>query len=104
MIVITTPAGTIGHQVLEDFLGSGEQLRLVARDLSGISADMPQGIEVVEGSHGDSAVVEKAFTPRAAGPEGTRAGRAGLRSSSTRNGCDCRRTDGGGSGGTRTKG
>jgi uncharacterized protein YbjT (DUF2867 family) len=39
MIVITTPAGNIGRQVLEDLLDSGEQLRLVARDLSGIPAD-----------------------------------------------------------------
>src|SRR5580693_5790900 len=32
MIVITTPAGNIGRQVLENLLDSGEQLRLVARD------------------------------------------------------------------------
>ena len=31
MIVITTPTGNIGRQVLEDLLDSGEQLRLVAR-------------------------------------------------------------------------
>jgi uncharacterized protein YbjT (DUF2867 family) len=61
MIVITTPAGTIGHQVLENLLGSGERLRLVARDLSGIPADMPPGVEVIEGSHGDPAVADKAF-------------------------------------------
>lgn len=28
MIVITTPTGTIGHQVLENVLGSGEPIRL----------------------------------------------------------------------------
>jgi uncharacterized protein YbjT (DUF2867 family) len=61
MIVITTPAGTIGHQVLENLLGSGEHLRLVARDLSGISADTRQRVEVIEGSHGDPAIVDKAF-------------------------------------------
>ena len=61
MIVITTPAGTIGHQVLENLQDSGEHLRLIARDLSGISADTRQGVEVVEGSHGDPAVVDKAF-------------------------------------------
>ncbi len=60
MIVITTPAGTIGHQVLENLLGGGEHLRLVARDLSGISADT-QRVEVIEGSHGDPAIVDKAF-------------------------------------------
>jgi uncharacterized protein YbjT (DUF2867 family) len=61
MIVITTPAGNIGRQVLEDLMDSDEQLRLVARDLSGISADTRQRVEVVEGSHGDSAVADRAF-------------------------------------------
>ena len=61
MIVITTPAGNIGRQVLEDLLDSGEQLRLVARDLSGIPADTLRRVEVVEGSHGDPAVVDQAF-------------------------------------------
>jgi uncharacterized protein YbjT (DUF2867 family) len=61
MIVITTPTGQIGSQVLENLLGSGEHLRLVARDLSGIPADTRQRVEVIEGSHGDPAVVDKAF-------------------------------------------
>jgi uncharacterized protein YbjT (DUF2867 family) len=53
MIVITTPAGGIGHQVLENLLDSGEHLRPVVRDRSGIAADTRPGVEVVEGSHGD---------------------------------------------------
>jgi uncharacterized protein YbjT (DUF2867 family) len=61
MIVITTPAGTIGHQVLENLLDTAEHLRLVARDLSGIPARVRQDVEVIEGSHGDPAVVDKAF-------------------------------------------
>jgi uncharacterized protein YbjT (DUF2867 family) len=61
MIVITTPAGGIGHQVLENLLDSGEHLRLVARDRSGIAADTRPGVEVIEGSHGDPAVVDKAL-------------------------------------------
>src|SRR6266536_2052407 len=61
MIVITTPTGQIGSQVLESLVGSGEHLRLVARDLSGIPADTRQRVEVIEGSHGDPAVVDKAF-------------------------------------------
>ena len=61
MIVITTPAGHIGRQVLENLLDSGEQLRVIARDLSGIPADTRQRIEVIEGSHGDAVVVDKAF-------------------------------------------
>jgi len=61
MIVITTPAGNIGRQVLEDLLDSGEQLRLVARDQSVIPAGTRQHVEVIEGSHGDPAVADKAF-------------------------------------------
>src|SRR3984957_16137613 len=61
MIVITTPAGNIGRQVLEDLLDSGERLRLVARDRSDIPADTRQHVEVVEGSHGDPAVADRAF-------------------------------------------
>jgi uncharacterized protein YbjT (DUF2867 family) len=61
MIVITTPAGQIGSQVLENLVDTGEHLRLVARDLSRIPADTRQRVEVIEGSHGDPAVVDKAF-------------------------------------------
>jgi uncharacterized protein YbjT (DUF2867 family) len=61
MIVITTPAGHIGRQVLADLLDSGEPLRLVARDLSGIPADTRRRVEVIEGSHGDPAVADRAF-------------------------------------------
>jgi uncharacterized protein YbjT (DUF2867 family) len=61
MIVITTPTGTIGHQVLENLLDSGEHLRLVARDLAGVPADTRQLVELIEGSHGDPAVVDQAF-------------------------------------------
>jgi uncharacterized protein YbjT (DUF2867 family) len=61
MIVITTPAGQIGSQVLQNLLDSGEHLRLIARDLSGIPADTGQRAEVIEGSHGDPALVDKAF-------------------------------------------
>jgi uncharacterized protein YbjT (DUF2867 family) len=61
MIVITAPAGNIGRQVVANLLDTGEQLRLVARDLSGIPADTRRRVEVIEGSHGDSAVVDQAF-------------------------------------------
>jgi uncharacterized protein YbjT (DUF2867 family) len=61
MIVITTPAGTIGHQVLENLLDSGEHLRLVARDPAGIPADTRHLVEVIEGSHGDPAVLDQAL-------------------------------------------
>jgi uncharacterized protein YbjT (DUF2867 family) len=61
MIVITTPAGQIGRQVLTDLLDSGEQLRLIARDPSGIPAETRMWVEVIQGSHGDPAVADQAF-------------------------------------------
>ncbi len=61
MIVITTPTGHIGRQVLAGLLDSGEPLRLVARDLSGIPADTRRRVEVIEGSHGDPAGPDRAF-------------------------------------------
>jgi uncharacterized protein YbjT (DUF2867 family) len=61
MIVITTPTGQIGSQVLENLLDTGEALRVIARDPSGLSADARDHVDVVEGSHDDAAVVDEAF-------------------------------------------
>jgi uncharacterized protein YbjT (DUF2867 family) len=61
MIVITTPAGQIGRQVLGSLLDSGEQLRVIARDPSQLPAEVRDDLDSVEGSHGDAAVVDKAF-------------------------------------------
>ncbi len=61
MIVITTPAGQIGRQVLGNLLDSGEQLRVIARDPSQLPAEIREDLDIVEGSHGDAAVADKAF-------------------------------------------
>ena len=61
MIVITTPTGSIGHQVLHHLLESGERIRVIARDPSKLPANVRERVEVVEGSHGDADVVNKAF-------------------------------------------
>ena len=61
MIVITTPTGAIGHQVLENIIDSGEKIRVIVRDASKIPTTIRERVEVVEGSHGDPAVVNKAF-------------------------------------------
>jgi uncharacterized protein YbjT (DUF2867 family) len=61
MIVVTTPTGLIGHQVLDNLLHSGEELRLIARDPSALPADVRDRLDIVEGSHGDAAVVDEAF-------------------------------------------
>jgi uncharacterized protein YbjT (DUF2867 family) len=61
MIVVTTPTGSIGHQVIAGLLRSGEPLRVIARDPSRLSSQVSERVEVVRGSHGDIGVVDKAF-------------------------------------------
>jgi uncharacterized protein YbjT (DUF2867 family) len=61
MIVITTPTGQIGHQVLSNVLGSGEPIRVIARDPSRLPAQARERVEVVPGSHGDIDVADRAF-------------------------------------------
>jgi uncharacterized protein YbjT (DUF2867 family) len=61
MIVITTPSGQIGNQVLANLLDSGEALRAIDRDPSELPAEIRERVEIVEGSHGDAAVVATAF-------------------------------------------
>ena len=62
MIVITTPAGQIGRQVLANLLSSGAELRVIARDPSQLPAGVRDDLDIVVGSHGDAAVVDKAFS------------------------------------------
>lgn len=62
MIVVTTPTGNIGRQVLEDILDSGEPIRVIAREPSRLSSRARERVEVVQGSHGNLDVVNKAFT------------------------------------------
>jgi uncharacterized protein YbjT (DUF2867 family) len=61
MIVITTPTGQIGRQVLDNILDSGEPIRVIARDPSRLSPQVRERVEVVPGSHGDVDVVNEAF-------------------------------------------
>jgi len=61
MIVVTTPTGAIGHQVLEKLLERGASVRLILRDPTRLSAETRKRVEVVQGSHGDPDVVNRAF-------------------------------------------
>jgi uncharacterized protein YbjT (DUF2867 family) len=61
MIVITTPTGLIGHQVLNNLIDSREPLRVIARNRSALPANTRERLEVIEGSHGDPDVVDQAF-------------------------------------------
>jgi uncharacterized protein YbjT (DUF2867 family) len=61
MIVITTPTGQIGHQVLDHVLDGNEPVRVVARDPSRLSPRLRERVEVVRGSLTDIDVVTQAF-------------------------------------------
>jgi uncharacterized protein YbjT (DUF2867 family) len=61
MIIITTPTGAIGHQVLGHVLHSQEPIRVIAREPARLPPHVRERADVVQGSHGDPAVVNKAF-------------------------------------------
>ncbi|MET7280663.1 NAD(P)H-binding protein [Kribbella sp. NPDC005582] len=63
MIVITTPTGDIGSQLLNLLLQDpdGEQLRVIVRDPGKLPAAVRDRVDIVTGSHGDPEVVGKAF-------------------------------------------
>ena len=61
MIVLTAPSSQIGRQVVEEMLAAKASVRLIARDPSKLPESVRQTVEVIEGSHGDSSVVSRAF-------------------------------------------
>ena len=61
MIVVTTPTGKIGHHVVQQLLDAGEEVRVVARHPGRLPQAVRDRAEVVEGSHGDAAVADRAF-------------------------------------------
>jgi uncharacterized protein YbjT (DUF2867 family) len=61
MIVVTTPTGNIGSQVLKHLLSKNEPIRVIARNPDRLPPEARKRVAVVVGSHGDSAVVNRAF-------------------------------------------
>ncbi|MFF8782207.1 NAD(P)H-binding protein [Streptomyces sp. NPDC015140] len=65
MIVITAPTGNIGRHLVSRLLDSaparGEELRVIVRDPARLPEAVRERVEVVTGSHGDPAVVDRAF-------------------------------------------
>lgn len=61
MIVITALTGQIGSKVVSDLLDIGAPLRLVVRDAAKLPDAVRDRVEVIEGSHGDGAVFDRAF-------------------------------------------
>lgn len=61
MIVITTPTGQIGREVVENVLESGNAARVIVRDPARLAPHVRDRVEVVPGSHSDVDVLMKAF-------------------------------------------
>lgn len=61
MIVITTPTGDIGRQVLDRLLDAGEAVRAIVRDPSRLPEHVRASAEIVQGSHGDADTITKAL-------------------------------------------
>jgi len=62
MIVVTAPSGNIGNQVLTKLVERGEKVRVIARHPEKLSRSTRARVEVIQGSHGDVDVVNRAFT------------------------------------------
>jgi uncharacterized protein YbjT (DUF2867 family) len=61
MIVVTTPTGQIGSELVGLLLDQDAQVRVIVRDASRLSGAVRERIEIVEGSHDDPAVLDKAL-------------------------------------------
>ncbi|RYG70583.1 NmrA family transcriptional regulator [bacterium] len=60
-IVVTAPTGAIGRQVLQRLVASGAEVRAIARKPASIVPSLRERIEVIEGSHGDADVIDRAL-------------------------------------------
>ncbi|PSR66697.1 NmrA family transcriptional regulator [Nocardia sp. MDA0666] len=60
MIVVTTPTGSIGHQVLDLVADSDQPIRVIARDPARLAPHIRERVDVVQGSTTDREVVAAA--------------------------------------------
>jgi uncharacterized protein YbjT (DUF2867 family) len=61
MIVITAPTSQIGSKLVADLLSTGAPLRLIVRDPSKLSEAVRDQADIIEGSHGDGAILDQAL-------------------------------------------
>ncbi len=61
MIVVTTPTGNIGSQLIPHLLAAGEPVRVIVRDPAKLAPEVQGKIEVVQGSTDDESVLSRAF-------------------------------------------
>jgi uncharacterized protein YbjT (DUF2867 family) len=62
MIVVTTPTGNVGSQLLAELLNAGtEPLRVIVRDPSRLDDAIRDRVQVIAGSHDNPAVLDQAL-------------------------------------------
>ena len=61
MIVVTTPTGQIGSQVVENLLAGGEAVRVIARYPDRLTPEVRAKVEIVQGSTDDEGVLVRAL-------------------------------------------
>jgi uncharacterized protein YbjT (DUF2867 family) len=61
MIVVTTPTGHIGSQVVQNLIAADESVRVIARDPDKLADEIRGRVEVVQGSSDDESVMMRAL-------------------------------------------
>jgi uncharacterized protein YbjT (DUF2867 family) len=57
MIVVTTPTGNIGSQVVKNLLAANEAVRVIVRDPAKLTPEVRGKVDVVQGSSDDGSVL-----------------------------------------------
>jgi uncharacterized protein YbjT (DUF2867 family) len=61
MIVVTTPTGHIGSQVVQNLLAANEAVRVIARQPDRIAPEVRAKVEIVQGSSDDEGILMRAL-------------------------------------------
>ena len=61
MIVVTTPTGCVGSQLVDRLLAAHEQVRVVARHPEKLASSVRERVDVVQGSSDDQGVLDRAL-------------------------------------------
>ena len=61
MIVVTTPTGHLGSQVVQTLLAANEAVRVIVRDPAKLAAEIRTRVEIVQGSSDDEGVLMRAL-------------------------------------------
>lgn len=62
MIVVTTPTGQVGSQLVTRLLSDGVPLRAIVRDPAKLGPEVRDAVEVIEGSHDNPVVLDRALS------------------------------------------